>query len=651
MENLDTPGPTRRSVTVRLPGVVLAAAKLLLAALIIAGLYLGKDILVPLALAGLLAFLLDPLVMRLRRWQVPRALAVALVMLATLATVAGASVLVALQAQQLGQDLPRYQSTIENKLRSLRRTIMVERSSNSATRLIDVVGHEVEATRKALEQAASGGERPPMRVKVAAAETPPLQALGAWLSPAIQPLLTGGIALVLLIFILLDRHELRDRLLRLAGVDLHPMTDALDEAANRVSRYLGMQLLVNVGYGLPLALGLWLIGVPGALLWGVLAGVMRFVPYVGPLVAAVFPLAMAFAVDPGWHMLIWTVVLLLALELIINNLIEPWLYGASTGLAAVAVLVSAAFWTVLWGPVGLLLATPMTVCLVVLGRHLPALRFLDLLLGKDPVFDAPTRLYQRLLAGHVEAATELAECQIASEGLAAFYSGCALPALGMSAADRNRVASDEHRQRISSGMAALLHELRSVHTPETPAAPDGPRVCCAGLRWEADALAADMLTHTLTQLGLDARSLPATAISAENLGGLDLAGVKILCLSSFNPEPEAALRLVGRRLQRRWPGLQLVLALWHAPSRLREPGAAQALGARALVCTLVDATQDIQALLAEPETEMRQRPTTGADLVRWDAPAPLPTVKPSDEQAPLGTEDGSSTQGLARQSP
>jgi predicted PurR-regulated permease PerM len=600
--------PPRRTVTLQLPALVTGTLKAMAAALVVVALYFGKDILVPLALAGLLAFLLDPLVSLLKRWHLPRHVGVAVVTIATLAAVAGASTLIGLQVIQLGKNLPQYQSTIETKLRSLRVGLIRDASLSSAGRLIGAVGNEVDATRKALDNATGNHAKPPLRVQVAGAEQSPLQLASSWLSPVLAPLLTGGIAFVLLVFILLGRHDLRDRVLRLAGGDLHHMTDALNEAANRVSRYLTMQVLVNLSYGVPLALGLWAIGVPGAVLWGALAAVLRFVPYVGPVVASLFPLALAFAVDPGWQMLMWTLLLVLSLELVINNVIEPWLYGASTGLAAVAVLLSAAFWTVLWGPVGLILATPLTVCLVVMGRHLPQFRFLDLLLGSDPVFDQPTQLYQRLLAGNVEEATELAEQQIATEGLATFYSRTAVPALGMAAADHARVASAEHRHRVSSGVVALLRELREEHPvpagSDEAAGPSG-RVLCIGLRWQADSLAADMLAHTLAIGGVAAQALPATAVSAERIGSLDLRGVQVVCLSSFHPEPEALARYACRRLLRLQPDLKIVLTLWHAPASLREPEAASLLGASAIALSLLEATHRITDLLPERDAQGR----------------------------------------------
>ena len=228
--------------------------------------------------------------------------------------------------------------------------------------------------------------------------------------PLIEPLATTGIVIVFVVFMLLQREDLRDRFIRLVGTsDLHRTTQALGDAAERVGRYLLMQLVVNVAYGIPIGIGLWLIGVPNPLLWGMLSIVLRFVPFIGPIIAAAFPLALSIAVDPGWTMLLWTAALFIVLELISGNIVEPWLYGASTGLSSIAILAAAIFWTWLWGPVGLLLSTPLTVCLVVLGRHVQQFGFLNVLLGSEPVLEPAESLYQRLLAGDPDEATERAE--------------------------------------------------------------------------------------------------------------------------------------------------------------------------------------------------------------------------------------------------
>ncbi|MBC7941330.1 MAG: AI-2E family transporter, partial [Chitinophagaceae bacterium] len=302
---------------------------LVTASIVIGALYFGRDILMPLALAVLLGFLLDPLVGALRRRRVPRTVAVILVVVTSLALLAAAGVLLANQVRSLSAELPTYQSNIRFKLRELRGHINAPGMFDGAVRTFEVVRKEVEGQ---VDAVASGRQAraAPQRVVVDDRPVSPITQALQRLEAAAEILTTTGIVLVFVVLVLLDRQDLRFRLLRLLGGNLHRTTDAIGEAGTRISRYLTMQFAINLSYGVPLAIGLALIGVPGAILWGAVAGVMRFVPYVGPLIAAVFPLTLAFAIDPGWNMLLWTLALIVVLELIINNLIEPWLYGVST---------------------------------------------------------------------------------------------------------------------------------------------------------------------------------------------------------------------------------------------------------------------------------------------------------------------------------
>lgn len=608
-----------------------AALALLCAALVVALLYVGEALLVPFALATLLAFVLDPLVTRLQRWRLPRAVAVVGVMAILAVAVAGASVFVAGQAVALGRDLPTYQSTVQKKLRALRQEMSGRGPLDDVSRMLDVVGSELEATRRALAQGATPAGAPAQRVVMAPVEPTALQALRQLVEPLLGPVGTAGLVLVFLLFILLERHDLRDRLLRLVGGDLHRSTEALGEAGERVSRYLGMQVLVNLGYALPLALGLWLLGVPGALLFGVLGGLLRFVPYIGPLVAAAFPLAMAFAVDPGWQLLLATLGLVLVLELLINNLVEPWLYGASTGLAPTAVVVSAAFWTLLWGPVGLILATPLTVCLVVMGRHLPRLAWLDVLLGSTPVFDPPTRLYQRLLDGEVEEAVELALGHARGHAFQAACNDTMLPVMALVADNQHRLASAEQRLRLVHGLEVVLNELRahaqqaSQHAGEVAEGGAGPagvhptasastapaQVVCVGVRGEVDALAAQLLAQVLGQHGVAASTLAAGALSAQRIDSWSPGPAQVVVLCSLARRPEAQLRFISRRLRRLHPGLQPVLALWHAGAAPETLG--PDLAGLPWARSLDDAVLAVSAALRELGSPAGQEPAADAE--------------------------------------
>lgn len=607
----------RRLLPADLPPVVTTALRLISASLVIAALYAGQDLLLPLALAALLAFLLDPAVTRLQRWRMPRRWAVGVVAGLTVLALGAASFVIAQQVAVIGQGLPRYQTTIEKKLRDLRASVTRDSALNSATRLLGTVEVEVDKTRQALQDKAapaSAAKPQPVRVMVAASEASTLDTVADLTRPVVGPLLMGGVVFVLLVFILLERDDIRDRLLYLSWRDLPGMTDTLNEAANRVSRYLRLSLLLNFAYGLPLALGLWAIGVPGAWLWGVLAALLRFVPYLGPVTASMFPLALAFAVDPGWDMLMWTLALVLVLELVSNNVLEPWVLGSSTGLAPLAMLLSAAFWTLLWGPIGLVLATPLTVCLVVLGRQLPALRFLEVLLGSGPAFDAPTRLFQRLLSGKVEASLDVAEQQIADGSLLAFYSGTALPALAMAGGPGSELSTADHRQRVCTSMALLVRELRQDHPAPSD---DAPQVHCVGLRWEIDHLAADMAAHALQLQGVPAVALPAGQAVPD--AGTDTVP-RLIFLTTYHRDPEALVRHACAQLRRRHPQALIGLGLWGAPASLRDPQAAQRLGVQFVATTLDQAVQHLGSSLG----------------VTVDVAVPLPTA-PVASEAPAAS--------------
>ena len=271
----------------------------------------------------------------------------------------------------------------------------------------------------------------------------------------------AGLVIVFVVMILLEREDLRDRLLRLAGRrDLHRTTVAMDDAASRISRYLLRQLVVNVCCGLPIGFGLALIGIPNAALWGIFAALLRFLPYLGIVIAACFPVALAVAVDPGWMLLVWVILLFVGIELVVANLLEPWVYAASTGLSSVALIAAATFWTWLWGPIGLLLSTPLTVCLVVLGRHVPQLEFLDVMLGNEPVLAPDETFYQRLLANDPEEAAEQAEEFLKERSLAEFFDEVAIPALLRAQVDSDDgTLSPERRLMIKEGIRAMLEDL------------------------------------------------------------------------------------------------------------------------------------------------------------------------------------------------
>lgn len=602
--------PTGDPVLPVMPGVqsfVLSGAAI---ALGILGLYAGQSLLIPLALAALLAFVLDPLVTWLRRWSVPRGAAVGAVITVTLALMAGAGVMTAQQVGELGRELPTHRKNIQKKLRDLRPALVPSGATQEVARLMGMVEGEIDAAKEGLKL---GDKKTATRVTRVAVEPDGngpitwelLTSLGVQLG-------TAALVVILLVFMLLQRRELRDRLLRLMGGDLHLMADALSESASRVSRYLLAQVMVNLGYGLPMALGLWWIGVPGAWLWGGLAAVLRFVPYLGPAVGAIFPMVMAFAVDPGWSMVFWTLGLIATLELISNNIVEPLAYGGSTGVSPLAVLISAAFWASLWGPMGLVLATPLTVCLVVIGRHLAPLRFLDVLLSSEPVFDEATQLYHRLISGDFDEAEDMAFERVKQGSLTHFYSDTALPMLALAHRQQAQGATAAHRHRLLAGTARMVEELRADDGTATAGLVKEPTQLCVGLRSEMDALSADMLSHALVQQGRAAVAVSMGDLMEGATARPAWSRVQAIYLCTLNATPQTQARQQCRRLRRLWPQVQIHLAGWCVPEALTTPEQAQAMGVNAVynqLQQLIDETP--KQADASPPSDL-ENPTPGA---------------------------------------
>lgn len=583
---------TAASLASVVPGLRLLTG-LSIAAILIAALYFGRSLLIPLALAALLGFLLDPPVRLLCRWGLPRTPSVCLVVLLAVGALVGVGVYVTSQLTALSRDLPTYQSTIRDKLHALREAAARPGAWEGALKTLQTVQKEIDTA-----PPRAGAAADVQKVEILRPESRPTRVVLDWLGRVSEPVATAGIALLFVILMLMDRRDLRDRLLRLAGGDLHAATDAMDEASGRIGRYLRMQFLINTCYAVPMGLGLWWIGVPAAALWGFVAAVMRFVPYVGPIVSAAFPILLAFAVSPDWSMVLWTIGLIVGLELLCGNLVEPWLYGSSTGLSAMSIIVAAMFWTALWGPLGLILSTPLTVCLLVIGRYLPSLHFLEVLLGSENALAPPQRLYQRLLAGDVEEALDLADEMVeerrapkngaagTADALAGFYGEVAVPMLRLATTRRADVASAEHRLRLATGTAELVAELREQYPPE-PAREDAARVLCLGARWEADVLAAAMVAHALELRGHHAHAAAQAVLSA-SAPELPADGDRpdMVCVSVFGARPRARVRLIARRLRRRLPDVRIVAAAWSASADLLEVDLPRRLGVEAIVSDL-----------------------------------------------------------------
>jgi hypothetical protein len=369
----------------------------------------------------------------------------------------------------------------------------------------------------------------------------------------------------------LQKDDLRDRLVRLAGSrDMQRTTVALDEAAARLSRYLFLQTIINGCFGLTIGFGLWLIGIPNPGLWGLIGMLLRFVPYVGVPIAFVFPAALALAVDPGWSKLAWTMALFGGIEFIVGQTIEPFVYGRSMGLSAVAVVVAAVFWTWLWGPVGLLLSTPLTMCFVVLGRHIQSLNFLEVMLGDTPALAIEESLYLRMLAEDPDDATDDAEDFLRNNTLSVYYDEVAARALMLAQADVNRGVLDGLRQaRIRDAIKGLIGNLADRKDREAASAlgelplswKQTPVMCIAG-RGPLDEAAALLLVDMLGKYGIASRVVSSDQASATQIESLDVDGVRIACLSYLEPGTYKNARYQVRRLRKRIPGVPVMAIFW-----------------------------------------------------------------------------------------
>lgn len=592
--------------TEELTSLLSAVACAILAALFIAALYFGREIFVPIALAILLSFVLAPLVGLLQRARVPRGFSVVSVVVLAFMVIFGLGTLIANQLSQLAGDLPVYQSTMREKIKSVRGATASSGTLERAADMLQELSRELD---KPKDDKSVRGSAPrlgdpagvkPVPVEVRQPDPGALENLRTLIAPLLNPLATTGIIIIFVIFILIQREDLRNRLIRLAGShDLQRTTAALDDAATRLSRLFLAQLLINATFGVIIGAGLSLIGVPSAILWGILAAVLRFVPYIGSAISAAFPLALAAAVDPGWSMLAWTLALFLGVGPVVSQVVEPLVYGQSTGLSPVAIVVSATFWTALWGPIGLVLATPLTVCLVVLGRHVERLEFLDVIFGDRPALSPSEMFYQRMLAGDPTEAAGKAEEFLKEKSLSSYFDEVALKGLLLAQADAKRNALDQNRMiKIREAVTEFAHDLSTqddsipdVTSPtidaeaaaavetihDTAVSSNLPVVRKADLplNWQGefpvlslagrtplDEAAAVLFAQLSDAHGLAARVESSDALSPANIARLGTAGVSFVCLSYLDASSPAHMRYSVRRLRRQLPKVTILLGCW-----------------------------------------------------------------------------------------
>jgi predicted PurR-regulated permease PerM len=546
----------------------------------VATLYFAREILIPLAFALTLTFLLTPLVALLERLRMGRVVSVLTTGLVAIAVTGAVGWIIANQLVDVVNQLPLYRQNIHAKIEAFH--IPVTGQIGHAAESVKEIAQEVASPSAASPPPPGRGQKRSNGPAAPASPTSPLPvqmvqpASNPWTqlrdlgAPVLAPLARTGMVVIFTVFMLLKREDLRNRLLRLAGLDrLNLMTQALDDAARRVSRYILMQFLVNAGFAALFGFGLYWIGVPYPVLWGVIAGLLRIVPYVGTLVAATLPLALSLAVFDGWLRPLLVFLLVAGLELIVANFLEPWLYGSHVGISSLALLVTAVFWTVLWGPAGLILSTPLTVCMVVLGRYVPRLSFLHIILGDEPVLVTEAQLYQRLLAmDQLEAQTIVSQF-LKGRPLVELYDSVLIPALNMAEQDRHKGAIDAAREEfLFLSINEMIAELSEFDAPTwrdpAPGAERHPaRIFCIPAHDRADEITASMLAQLLEQKGRAALSFPVSGPAPnEWIPLLEPQPGDVVCISALPPYAFAPARAMCKQIRERLPKIKVLVCVW-----------------------------------------------------------------------------------------
>jgi predicted PurR-regulated permease PerM len=638
---------------------------------LVAALYFARDVLIPITLAILLSFLVAPLADFLLRLRLGHVASVFAAVLLSVSVIVLLGSVIATQLTDLVSNAPRYQATIERKVDAVHSLTV-----GKLDRLVGAAGQALQhATSEAPSSASSASASavaPPaethtpaaMPVEVREPGPTPFELARRFLSPAISPLETAFIVFIVTIVILLQRDDLRDRAIRLFGSrDLHRMTTVMDETARRLSRYFVSQLGVNAGVGVVIGTGLFLIGVPSPILWGMMAALLRLVPYVGIWIAAALSAALAAAVSPGWSMAIWALALFVVVEGLVGQVVEPLLYGHSTGLSPFSVVVAAIFWSWIWGPIGLILSTPMTLCLLVLGRHVRRLEFLDVLLGDQPALTPIENFYQRALAGDPDEAIAQAEILLKDRSLCAYYDDVTIKGLQLAATDVQRGSvTTAQLARIEATTNDLIESLDGYPdidpSPETPednwdalvpfaskeavdvraaARPVAPstgseaadsdayeraarnradhRVLCIAGRGPLDHLATALLVQLLGKHDLDCRSLPHEAASRTGIETMDVSGVTMVCLFYLRLEGVPShLRYLVRRVRQRLPNASIVIGLWEREEIEKLSDELQReIGAEAYVSSLHEMLNTCRGIAATVPADAQETPPAPAD--------------------------------------
>ncbi len=616
-----------------------SSALFTLAALVtaVAALHFAREILLPIALATLVSFLLAPLAERLERWGLGRIPAVLAVVTVAFAVLGLLGWVVTSQLIDLSANMDKYRENIVAKVRSVahgsetfsRVAQTFEDVQNELTAddeqpddkrddeqgvgagqgaespAAEVNGDEpttpqqrITAILKEESGVASDVDDGAVAVKVVSLPPSPLAQVQGWLGPLVAPLTTAGMVVVLVLFMLLQREDQRNRLIRLFGVsNIHATTEALTDVVERVSRYLRMQFLINAGYGFSVGVGMAVIGVPNAIMFGVLSFSLRFLPYIGPWISAVLPVAVSLAISDGWTQPLMVVGWFVVLELIVNNVAEPMLYGNSIGVSGMGVILAAIFWTWLWGAIGLVLAMPLTVCLVVMARYIPALRFITVMLGDQPTLTIQERIYQRMLALDDDEVRELTLEYLDTASPVQLYDEVLIPALRLAEQDRHAgTLSDEQEGSVQEVARELIAELSEQAAPDATESPPKARVLCLPLRDEADKTAGLMLGQLLAAEGIETIIGGLDALTGERVEAVESTAADVVVVSILPPLPPRDGRLLCRKLRQRYPSLPIIVGFWNSSADEQSRRLLAAKGDGELVATLAEAVERITAI-------------------------------------------------------
>ena len=568
-------------------------------ALILGFLAWAQPVVVPVALAILFTFLLAPIASWLERRRLPRTLSSATVTLLALAMVIGVFYGVTRQISSLLDEYPKYEQNVTAKITKLR-----ERGRTGLLDKVEIVSERLtrQLARKRVQDMSVDeremAQAQPVRVVEDGAFS--LSQLWSVAGPALEPIALAGLVLVLVLFMLINREDLRDRLISLVGVgQLADTTRALEEAGERVSRYLLLQLIINTGFGVAVAIGLWLIGLPYAPLWGFFAALLRYIPYLGPWLAALLPLALSVLISQDWSVALMVVALFGVLELVTNMLIEPMAYGRGIGVSQAALLIAVAFWTWLWGPVGLVLASPLTVCLVVLGRYVPFLKFLDTLLGDRPALAPSHRLYQRILAQDEAEAADLVDDYAALDGLDGAYDTVVVPMLAHARDDlRGGRLEPAIHDRLVNDARDLVDAHKRMIRPDTLVGAEHIDVLGIPSRDALDEVAVAMLGKLVDAGRVDWSVGSSSALASDMVSMVKEQSIRVIVLVAVPPGGLAHVRYLCKRLRTADPLLPILVVRpgLYADDQPRQRRELQEAGATWVATSMREAVSEINKL-------------------------------------------------------